>query len=44
MQTGKKAGIVLVLKDRVDERHVERLSEMASHSVLDADIFTHRAF
>ena len=31
MQTGKKAGIVLVLKDSVDEKHVERLWEMASH-------------
>ena len=31
MQTGKKAGIVLVLKDRVDEKHVERLWETASH-------------
>ena len=30
-QTGKKAVIVLVLKDRVDEKHVERLGEMASH-------------
>ncbi|MFL3659217.1 MAG: hypothetical protein ACJ07L_14355, partial [Opitutales bacterium] len=29
MQTGKKAGIVLVLKDRGDEKHLERLREMA---------------
>ena len=28
-QTGKKAGIVLVLKDRGVEKHLERLREMA---------------
>lgn len=44
MQTGKKAGIVLVLKDRGDEKHLERLREMARHYSMDAQIFPHRAF
>ena len=29
MQTGKKAGILLVIKDRGDEKHLERLTKMA---------------
>ena len=44
MQTGKKAGIVLVLKDKGDEKHLERLREMARHYSMDIDIFPHRAF
>ena len=44
MQTGKKAGIVLVLKDRGDEKHLERLREMARHYSMDVEIFPHRAF
>jgi hypothetical protein len=44
MQTGKKAGIILVLKDRGDEKHLERLREMARHYSMDIDIFPHRAF
>ena len=44
MQTGKKAGIVLVLKDRGDEKHLERLRKMARHYSMDIDIFPHRVF
>jgi len=44
MQTGKKAGIVLVLKDKGDEKHLERLREMAVHHSMDVEIFPHRAF
>ena len=44
MQTGKKAGIVLVLKDRGDEKHLERLREMTRHYSMDVEIFPHRAF
>tara|TARA_B100000212_G_scaffold339883_2_gene319197 strand:- start:4116 stop:4586 length:471 start_codon:yes stop_codon:yes gene_type:complete len=44
MQTGKKPGIVLVLKDMDDERHLERLMEMARYYSMDIDIFPHRAF
>ena len=43
-QTGKKAGIVLVRKDRGVEKHLERLREMARHYSMDIDIFPHRAF
>ena len=44
MQTGKKAGIVLVLKYRGDEKHLERLMEMTRHCSMDIEIFSHRAF
>jgi len=44
MQTGKKAGIVLVLKDKGDEKHLGRLREMARHYSMDVEIFPHRAF
>ena len=44
MQTGKKAGIVLLLKDRGDEKHLERLREMAVHYSMDIEIFPHRIF
>ena len=44
MQTGKKAGIVLVLKDRGDEKHLERLWEMKRHYSMDIEIFPHRVF
>ena len=44
MQTGKKAGIVLVLKDRGDEKHLERLKEMTRLYSMDIEIFPHRAF
>ena len=44
MQTGKKAGIVLVLKDRSDEKHLERLREMKRHYSMDVEIFPRRAF
>ncbi|MDG2166648.1 MAG: hypothetical protein P8L44_01830, partial [Opitutales bacterium] len=44
MQTGKKAGIVLVLKDRGDEKHLERLTKMARHYSMDIEIFPHRDF
>ena len=44
MQTGKKAGIVLVLKDRGDEKHLERLRKMAKHYSMDVEIIPHRAF
>ncbi len=43
MQTGKKAGIVLKLKDRGDEKHLKRLREMARHYSMDIEIFLHRA-
>ena len=44
MQIGKKAGIVLLSKDRGDEKHLERLREMVSHCSMDIEIFPHRAF
>ena len=44
MQTGKKAGIVLVLKDKGDEKHLDRLRKMAIHYSMDIEIFPHRAF
>ena len=44
MQTGKKAGIVRVLKDRGDEKQLERLREMTRHYSMDVEIFPHRAF
>ena len=44
IQTGKKAGIVLVLKDKGDEKHLERLREMKRHYSMDVEIFPHRAF
>ena len=44
MQIGKKAGIVLLPKDRGDEKHSERLREMVSHCSMDIGIFPHRAF
>jgi len=44
MQTGKKAGIVLVLKDRGDEKHLDRLGNMARHYSMDIEIFPHRVF
>lgn len=44
MQTGKKAGIVLVLLDRGDEKHLERLREMTRHYSMDIEFFPHRAF
>ena len=44
MQTGKKAGIVLVLKDRGDEKHLKRLKEMARHYSINIEIFPHRDF
>ncbi|MDB2499329.1 YHYH domain-containing protein [bacterium] len=43
MQTGKKAGIVLKLKDRGDEKHLKRLREMARHCLMDIGIFPHKA-
>ena len=44
MQIGKKAGIVLLPKDRGDEKHLERLREMVRHCSMDIEIFPHRAF
>tara|TARA_B000000557_G_C20764977_1_gene439050 strand:- start:244 stop:717 length:474 start_codon:yes stop_codon:yes gene_type:complete len=44
MQTGKKAGIVLVLRDRGDEKHLDRLRKMARHYSMDIETFPHRAF
>ena len=44
IQTGKKAGIVLVPKDRGDEKYLERLRKMARHYSMDIDIFPHRLF
>jgi hypothetical protein len=44
MQTGKKAGIVLVLKDKGDEKHLDRLRKMARHYSMDIEIFPHRVF
>jgi hypothetical protein len=43
-QKGKNAGIVLLLKDRGDEKHLERLREMVRHCSMDIEIFSHRAF
>jgi len=44
MQTGKKAGIVLVLKDKGDEKHLDRLKKMARHYSMDIEIFPYREF
>ena len=43
MQTGKKAGIVLVLKDRGNEKHLERLKKMARNYSMDIKNLPHRA-
>ena len=43
MQTGKKAGIVLVLKDRGNEQHLERLKKMARNYSMDIKNLPHRA-
>ena len=43
MQTGKKAGIVLVLKERGNEKRLERLKKMASHYSMDIKNLPHRA-
>ena len=44
MQTGKKAGIVLVLKDNGDENNLNRLRKMARHYSMYIEIFPHRVF
>lgn len=43
VQTGKKAGIILVLKERVDEKHLERPRQIARHYSMDVEIFPNRA-
>ena len=43
MQTGKKAGIVLVLKDRGNEEHLERLKKRARYYSMDIKNLPHRA-
>ena len=43
-QIGKKAGIVLLPKDRWNEKHLERLREMVRHCSMDIEIFPQRAF
>lgn len=40
MPRGKKAGIVLVLNDMGDEKHLERLREMAGRYSIDVEIFS----
>ena len=43
MHTGKKAGIVLVLKDRGNEEHLERLKKMARYYSMDIKNLPHKA-
>ena len=43
MHSGKKAGIVLVLKDRGNEEHLERLKKMARYYSMDIKSLPNRA-
>jgi hypothetical protein len=43
VQTGKKAGIIMVLKNRGNEKHLEKLRKMARHYSVDVEIFPNRA-
>ena len=43
VQTGKKAGIMLVLKGRVDDKYLERPRQIVSHYSMDVEIFPNSA-